>query len=363
MKAKDEKTETDEITAIEEEIRKTPYHKATQGHIGRLKAKLARLRFDQEKKAKGGPKGLGYAIKKSGDATVLLVGFPSVGKSTLLNRLTNAESKVAEYDFTTIDVIPGMLDYKGAKIQILDIPGLVEGAASGKGRGKEILSVVRNADLVLIMADVKKPGRAEIIRKEFCNAGFRLNQKRPDVKIEKTNTGGLNIGSTVKLKRIGQDEIKSILHEFKILNADILIRENITADQLIDCIMKNRVYVPALVILNKIDLDGKPAPGENTVAISAKNGTGIEELKGIIWRKLNLIRIYMKRAGKEPDLREPFIFRKGSTIRSVCNYIHGELAKDFSFARIWGPTARFPGQKVGLNRVLRDRDIVELHKD
>lgn len=362
MKVKDEKTETDDIKKIEEEIRKTPYHKGTQAHIGRLKAKLAKLRFDREKKARGGPKGLGYAIKKSGDATVLLVGFPSVGKSTLLNRLTNAESKVAEYDFTTINVIPGMLDYNGAKIQILDIPGLVEGAASGKGRGKEILSVVRNADLVLIMVDVRKPEQADIIEKEFYNAGFRLNKKRPDVKIEKTNTDGLKIGSTVKLKKIGQDEIKSVLHEFKILNADVLIREDITADQLIDCIMKNRVYAPALIILNKIDLGGKPALGENIVAISAKNGTGVVELKRMIWRKLSLMRIYMKRAGKEPDLREPFIFRKGSTIGDVCNHVHGELAKDFSFARIWGPTARFPGQKVGLNHVLRDRDVVELHK-
>jgi small GTP-binding protein len=355
-------TPEDEIREIEEEIRKTPYHKGTQGHIGRLKAKLARLRFDQEKRAGGGPKGLGYAIRKSGDATILLVGFPSVGKSTLLNRLTNAESKVGEYDFTTIDVIPGMLDYKGAKIQILDIPGLVEGAASGKGRGKEILSVVRNADLVLIMADVKKPGQAGVIKKEFYNAGFRLNQKRPDIKIEKINTGGLKIGSTIKLKKISPEEIKSILQEFKILNADVLIREDITADQLIDCIMKNRIYAPALIVLNKIDLGGKPAPGKNTIVISAKNGTGIEELKRMVWKKLNLMRIYMKRAGKEADLKEPFIFRKGSTVRDVCNRIHGELAKDFSFARVWGPTARFPGQKVGLNHILRDRDIVELHK-
>ena len=355
-------TPEEEIREIEEEIRKTPYHKGTQGHIGRLKAKLARLKFDEEKKARGGAKGLGYAIRKSGDATVLLVGFPSVGKSTLLNRLTNAESKVGEYDFTTIDVIPGMLDYKGAKIQILDIPGLVEGAASGKGRGREILSVVRNADLVLIMADVKKPGQADIIEKEFYDAGFRLNRKRPDVRIEKINTGGLKIGSTVKLKRISREEIKSILQEFKILNADVLIREDITADQLIDCIMKNRIYAPALVILNKIDLGGGPAPDENMIAISAKNGTGIEELKRVIWKKLSLMRIYMKRTGKEPDLGEPFIFRKGSTVRDVCNRIHGELAKDFSFARVWGPTARFPGQKVGLAHILRDRDIVELHK-
>ncbi len=354
-------TPEEEIRKIEEELAKTKYNKATQGHIGRLKAKLARLRAEQEKKARSGAKGLGYAIKKSGDATVILVGFPSVGKSTLLNRLTNAESRVGEYDFTTIEVIPGVLDYNGAKIQLLDVPGLVEGAASGRGRGKEVLSVIRNADLVLIVVDVKKPGQADIIKKEFYEAGFRLNQRRPDVRIEKRNTGGLTIGSTKKLK-MGREEIKSILQEFKILNADVLIRDDITSEQLIDCIMKNRVYVPALTVYNKIDLGGKPELNNNSVAISATDGRGIEDLKRKMWGKLGLIRIYMKKAGKQPDLGEPFIFKTGCRIRDVCNHIHGDFAKDFTFARIWGPTARFPGQKVGLDHTLKDKDILELHK-
>jgi ribosome-interacting GTPase 1 len=129
----------DKIAELEEEIKNTKYNKATQHHIGLLKARIARLKSDQEmhikKSKKSGPS---YALRKSGDATVLFVGFPSVGKSTLLNQLTNAESKVGTYEFTTLDVIPGLMEHKGAKIQLLDVPGIIEGAAEGKGRGKEI---------------------------------------------------------------------------------------------------------------------------------------------------------------------------------------------------------------------------------
>ena len=160
----------EEIREIEEEISRTKYNKATQKHIGVLKAKLARLREGDEVEARKSKAGAGYSVKKSGDATVLLVGFPSVGKSTLLNCLTNADSRVGHYDFTTLDVVPGVLEYNGARIQVFDVPGMVEGASRGKGRGKEILSVIRSADLVVIIVEAGKPGQIESLRKElFCH--------------------------------------------------------------------------------------------------------------------------------------------------------------------------------------------------
>ena len=349
----------EKIRELEEEIRKTKYNKATQKHIGIVKAKIAKLRAEEAKKAAGKP-GVGYGVKKRGDATVLLVGFPSVGKSTLLNRITSADSKVGEYEFTTLDVIPGVLEYKGAQIQVLDVPGVIEGVSSGKGRGRSILSVVRIADLILIMVDAGKPEQAEIVRKELRQAGFRLDQRPPDIKITRKVRGGIQIGAPRKLG-IKKETIKAVLNEFGVYNAEVLIRERADLDQIVDALARNLVYVPSLAIANKVDsVDEAP---EGMLGVSALDGTNLEKLKEAIWSKLELIRVYLKKAGKPPDMREPMIMKGGCTVQDVCSRIHKEFAKNFRYARIWGRSARFEGQMVGARQKLADGDIVELHME
>jgi hypothetical protein len=350
----------EDIRQLEDEIKKTKYNKATQYHIGTLKAKLARLKERQEvsthKKA-----GFSYSVRKSGDATVLLVGFPSVGKSTLLNRITSASSKVGDYDFTTLDVIPGMMEYNASHIQILDIPGVVTGASSGRGRGKEILSVVRNADLIIIM--IERLEQLPVIERELYDSGFRLNTKRPEVLIKKTERGGIKI-SGVRLRQLDGKMIKIVMNECGIHNADVVIREDITLDRLIDATTSNRVYVKALVVFNKIDTlpeDRKKMLPKDFVQVSSLGGEGIEELKKAIWSKLELMRIYMKRIGKPPDMDKPLIVKKGSTVLDIAEKIHKDFARRLEYARIWGASAKFPEQKVGVRHVLKDGDIVELH--
>lgn len=159
----------EKIQEIEREISKTQKNKATEYHLGLLKAKLAKYRvricfefllvinltsfpflFQAEllEPSKKGEKGEGFDVLKSGDARVSLIGFPSVGKSTLLSTLTKTESEAAGYEFTTLTCIPGVIEYKGANIQLLDLPGIIEGAAQGKGRGRQVIAVARTADLV-----------------------------------------------------------------------------------------------------------------------------------------------------------------------------------------------------------------------
>lgn len=136
----------EKIKDIELEISRTQKNKATEYHLGLLKAKLAKYRsqlLEAPKGSKGA--GEGFEVTKAGDARVAMIGFPSVGKSTLLNKLTESESAVDAYEFTTLTCVPGVIKYKGARIQLLDLPGIIEGAAQGKGRGRQVIAVGRTA--------------------------------------------------------------------------------------------------------------------------------------------------------------------------------------------------------------------------
>jgi len=356
----------DRIKAIEEEIKNTSYNKATQHHIGKLKAKIAQLREEAEKRiaSKGG--GIGFAVKRTGHATVALVGFPSVGKSTLLNKLTNANSEVASYDFTTLDVIPGMMEYKGVKIQILDLPGIIRGASGGKGRGREVLSIVRNADLVLMMTDARKPLDYEALKKELYGVGIRVDEHPPNVSIKKRMTGGITLTSTVPLKKINLETVRAILNQYGIHNGDVVLHEDIGEDRFIDAIAGNRIYIPSVLILNKADLvkdkvDFKTAM--EYVTISAEKDTDFEELKERMFRKLNMIRIYLKPQGEEADLNEPLIMRKNSTVGDLCDNLHKDFRGKFKYAIIWGVSVKYQSQRKGLSHVLKDKDIVTIIKD
>ena len=358
----------EQIKAAEDEIQKTPYNKATQHHIGRLKAKLARLKDEQEtRRLKGGGGGPSYAVKKSGNATAGLVGFPSVGKSTLLNQITDADSAVAAYDFTTLDVIPGLLEYRGAKIQILDMPGLIRGASKGRGRGKEVLSVARGCDLILLMIDVFET-HVDVLEEELRLAGIRLNERPADVTLTKANRGGLRVNATVKLTKLDHELIADVCREWGYLNGTIVVRQDISEDQLIDVLAGNRVYVQALVVVNKIDLVSSEyvkalqskLPGWKLVPISAERGVGLTRLKDEIYETLRFMRVFLKPQGKEADLADPLIVKAGSDVGMVCDAIHRDWRKRFRYANVWGPSAQFPGQKVGFDHGLQDSDILTI---
>ncbi|MBP1909726.1 OBG GTPase family GTP-binding protein [Methanolobus bombayensis] len=355
----------EDIQEVEEEIKKTPYNKATSHHIGKLKAKLARLRDEVVKKAASKGGGEGYSVRKSGDATVTLVGFPSVGKSTLLNKLTGANSEVGAYEFTTLDVIPGVLEYNNATIQILDVPGLVKGAASGRGRGREVISVVRNCDLVVFILDVFQNYHHDVLTQELYDAGIRLNQEEPDVVIKRQDRGGVTVSSTMDLE-ISEDLVKAVLNDYKIHNAHVLIRDNINVDQLIDAVMGNRVYIPAVTVVNKVDMadefvlkkckEGYP----EATYISADKEQNLEAVKELIFDALDFIRIYLKPQGGPADMEEPLIVRKGVTVGDICDHLHRDFRRKFRYSQVWGNSAKHPGQRAGLDHVLEDQDLLTL---
>jgi small GTP-binding protein len=159
-------------------------NKATNYHLGLLKGKLARLRAQllEPTGGGGGGGGAGFDVQKSGDARIALVGFPSVGKSTFLSKVTKTRSEVAAYAFTTLTAIPGVLEYGGAEIQLLDLPGIIEGASEGKGRGRQVISAAKTSDLILMVLDAtKKAEQRALLEAELEAVGIRLNRDPPYV--------------------------------------------------------------------------------------------------------------------------------------------------------------------------------------
>ena len=366
-------TIADQIKEIEAEIFKTQKNKATEFHIGKLKAKIAALRAQQEKQAsQGGGAGLSFAVKKSGNATVGLVGLPSVGKSTILNKLTGQEtSAAAAYEFTTLTVIPGMVTHRGADIQVLDMPGIIAGAHLNKGRGREVIAAARNSDMILLTLDVTKAHQhLPIIIRELEQSAIRINRRPKDIAVYHTDRGGVDVQVTKKQTHLTPEEIGEIVKQFKINNASVVVRDDITADDLVDHLSGNRVYIPAVALVNKVDLvlpeeykrieawlakEGFPA-----IAIAAAKGYGIDKAKDFIFDNLHFMRVYLKPRGGEADLVEPLIVKQDTDIGMVCDMLHREFRKKFRYAQVTGPSAKFPGQTLGIDHKLKDGDILTI---
>jgi len=361
----------EKIKAVQDEIGRTQLNKATEHHVGILKAKIAKLKREQEavQIKKSSKKSDGFDVKRSGDATVVIIGLPSVGKSTLLNALTGSKSSVGAFQFTTVTVVPGILDYRGAKIQMLDLPGIIKGASSGKGLGKRILSVARSADIVLLVLDVFQPYHEDVLVNELSNIGIRLNQQPPNIVIEKSSTGGIAIAQQVKLKKMSEKLVKDILNVYGYTSARVVIREDIDSEQLVDFITGGKTYAKSITILNKIDLVDKKFLKKVSkklktefIPVSADANDNISELRDRIYDELQFIRIYMRPKGGKTDYKEPLIIRSGNSVLDVCNKLHRKLRKDFRYGLVWGKSVKFAGQRVGLKHILIDEDVLTIIK-
>ncbi|KZP32270.1 developmentally regulated GTP-binding protein [Athelia psychrophila] len=359
----------EKIKEIEEEMARTQKNKATEYHLGLLKAKLARYRAQLlEPTSKSGPVGTGFDVQKSGDARVALIGFPSVGKSTLLSKVTHTASETAAYEFTTLTAIPGVIEYQGARIQLLDLPGIVEGASQGRGRGRQVVSTAKTSDLILIMLDATKSGeQRRLLEHELDAVGIRLNRQKPDIVFKRRTTGGITFTSTVKMTKTDERTIRLILASYKLHNCDVMIREDITLDEFIDVLIGNRKYMPCLYVYNKIDAISieqmdKIAREPNTIVISCELELNLDYLIERIWADLNLVKVYTKKRGVHPDLADPVCLRKGATIEDVCNGIHRSLATNFKYGLVWGKSSKFSphAQKVSIHHAVQEEDVVSI---
>eukprot|EP01065_Artemidia_motanka_P020395 TRINITY_DN2440_c2_g1_i1.p1 TRINITY_DN2440_c2_g1~~TRINITY_DN2440_c2_g1_i1.p1 ORF type:complete len:396 (+),score=134.25 TRINITY_DN2440_c2_g1_i1:112-1299(+) len=360
----------EQIKDIELEMARTQKNKATESHLGRLKAKIARLKSQIiSESSGGGGKGIGFEVRKSGDVRVSLIGFPSAGKSTLLGKMTKTHSETAAYEFTTLTCIPGVIEYRDTEIQLLDLPGIVEGAASGTGRGKQVIATARTSDLILMYIDANKAEvHTPILVRELESVGIRLNKKPPGIYFKKRASGSMNsisFSTTCKLTYLSEKLCKDILADYKIHNAEIVVREDCTVDDFIDVVEGNRVYMRCIFCYSKIDmatiedidaLSRQP----HSICVSVHWELNLDGLLEMMWDYIELVRVYSKKKGCGPDFSQPFVMRRGNTVRDVVSRIHQDLLRNFRYALVWGTSAKHRPQTCGLDHLVEDEDVMQV---
>uniref|UniRef100_A0A8C2QP50 Developmentally-regulated GTP-binding protein 1 n=1 Tax=Cricetulus griseus TaxID=10029 RepID=A0A8C2QP50_CRIGR len=293
----------------------------TLGKIVKIEAEMARTQ-----KNKATAHHLGLCGPGEGDARI--------GFSTLLSNLAGVYSEVAAYEFTTLTTVPGVIRYKGAKIQLLDLRGIIEGAKDGRGRGRQVIAGARTCNLILIVLDVLKPlGHKKIIENELEGFGIRLNSKPPNIGFKKKDKGGINLTATCPQSELDPETVKRILAEYKIHNAGVTLRSESTADDLIDVVGGNRVYIPCIYVLNKIDQ------------------ISIEELD-IIYKVPHYLGLSETITRLHPYSR--------TTVEDFCMKIHKNLIKEFKYALVWGLSVKHNPQKVGKDHTLEDEDVIQI---
>ena len=361
-------TDSEKSKYLEAYISSIPKHKGTEKERGVLKRKLALLRESIEKKAKSGGK-KDINVRKQGAGQIVFAGFPNAGKSSLLCEITNADVRVASYAFTTVKPNVGMLEIENVSLQLVDLPGLISGAAENKGMGKRFLTIMRNADVIafFLAVDDKPLERLETLMHEFDGAGIRMNQEKPDVRVNKKERGGVNILGAHLLRCSKQDTIETC-RDFGIVNADVRVNRPMGLEEFVDAIDKSTVWKKAFVILNKTDL-AKPVDvkritklikaryGLPTLPISVTEHKNLQGLKQAIWDICGLMRVYTI---TNPH-SDPLVIPQGSSILEAATRIHSDFAEKFKYARVWGKSAKYDGQRVGKGHVLQDGDVMELN--
>ncbi len=309
-KLRESKDPAEKIEIIEELLAIMPKHKGTDHLKAELRARIAKLSQSLEKRSaihRSSTK-----IVKEGAGQVAVIGLPNSGKSQLVASVTNAAPAVADYPFTTQTAIPGMMPFENIQIQLIDTPPVAPDSYEFW-----LPHMLRRADALLIMVDLAADPATQlgIISEQLEKMRIRLG----------TQPEGDQAFVT---------------------------------------------YKKGLVAANKIDLAGarqafelllKKCGGAYTiVGISAKDGAGLEELKLRLYELLDIIRVYTKLPGRKPDMTEPIILDKGSTLEDAAAAVHKDFLARLKYARIWG-SGKHDGLMVRRDHILHDGDIIELH--
>ncbi len=342
------------IAALEYLIATVPKHKGTDKLRADLRRRLSQLRKEAVSKKKGGRGDL-YVVPKEGAAQIALVGFPNSGKSSLLACLTNATPVIADYPISTLTPLPGMMPFEDIQFQLVDLPPIGNEATDGWVSG-----ILRYADALILIVDITEDPeiQAELLIEQLERWNIQIITEHPLPKPPLgTSRFRPSMARLLRHWRIGQGRAGT---GEKPPNSDPP-----QADQTPVGLFKR-----ALIVANKNDLPGsednfmrlkeKYKHIYQCISVSALKKENIEELKRAIFGISEIIRVYSRPPGKDPDLSTPFTIQSGSTILDLARFIHKDFLFNLKFARIWG-SAKFDGQRVEKNYILKDKDIVEIH--
>ena len=368
----------EKMEKMQEFLKYVPQHKGTMKLRGEIKRKIAIIRDDLENKKRkgtgkssGGPK---LFIEKEGSAQIALIGMTNVGKSCLMSATTNSKVIVTPTPYSTHEPVPGIMDFLDVQFQFIEAPAVMEGSADGRGTGNVTLGLARNADGVILMVDLSyDPVRQlELVLAELEKSRVLVSKPSGKVEIDRRHAGAaLRIILVGKLIDCSISEVENLLRSYRINDAIVRISGDVTLDDVENAIFETTTYKPAVIVANKLDLPGAQTNLRHLkqyvngklpiIAMSCEQKKGINELGKALIDVLGVIRVYTKEPGSKENTGRPFALKRGTTIGDLAKNIHKEFISNFLFAMVWAKRLPFSPKKVGLNFVLDDGDIVEIH--
>ncbi len=370
VKYMEAKTPEEKLKALEEFLAAVPKHKGTENLLYWIKRRMAELReeIEERKRKKVGGGGPTFFIEKEGAAQVVMLGYTKVGKSALLKVLTGARVEVTDYPYATKLPVPGMLQYEDIQFQLVEAPSIIPG---GGGWNTKVVGLAKNSDGVAIVLDLSNEPVEQFksLTEYLKEHGLLIEKPRGYVVIEKgRGVTGIRIVNYGRLL-CTVEEVRNLLNSYRIYNAVVKVYGEVDLDTIEQAIFETVIYKPTIVIANKLDLVDESVVKElrkvvpqsiPIIAVSALKKINLDMIGPTLFKILDLIRVYTKPPLGEPS-KKPLVLKRGATVLDVAKAIHSELYEKFAYARIWGPSAKYPGQRVGADHVVEDGDIVEIN--
>jgi ribosome-interacting GTPase 1 len=373
-----EKNPRKKILAFQEFLSSIPKHKGNERLRAQIKTKIATLK-EQVAAQRGKRSGSrsSWSIDREGAAQIAIFGPTNAGRSSLLRSLTNAQPIVGSYPFTTQRPIPGMLTYEDIQFQLIELPAPLPNNEGKYEIQPEATDLIRSCDGMLLVVDLTSDPVRELRSVARALEEMRISIEKPSSRVEiirEKGSGEIRIAASAARALVEPHRIRELLQSYGIKNALVRIYGDITLGDVEDAILENvTIYKPCLVIGNKLDLmivknafieaDQQTEFQLPMILTSCMTGQGLADIGERLFRCVGMIRVYTKEPNQSMPSQHPFVVNAGTTVKELARSIHSDLAEKYRYSRIWGPTSKFAGERVGPEHVLGDQDIVEIHTE